>query len=289
MKLVLIHGRSQGQRNEKELREEWIAAWHHGCEAAGSPIPGPLDVRVPFYGAVLDELSRSRQTEVTNVLERGGGDGTVVDPFVADLIDEIRKREGIADSEVRAELGVDAQERGPANWEWVQAAGRLLSSRIPWLTEQVLARFVADVDAYLKFPQQIDAIVRSDIENGPGTVVVGHSLGTVVGYRVLAQIPDTQNVSLYCTLGSPLGIKTIKRKLQPPIGVPRCVRVWLNASDERDGVALYSRLDRDNFCAGIENISDLRNPRERPHWIGGYLADPEVARRVAAALEGSAP
>ena len=118
---------------------------------------------------------------------------------------------------------------------------------------------------------------------GPA-IIVAHSLGTIVSYLLLRK--TTAQVPLYVTLGSPLGIATVKKYLRPPqISVPQGVAKWLNATDERDYVALYSRLDRDNFADGIENLSDIHNRKSDAHYIVDYLADTNVSRRIHQALQ----
>ncbi|MHB2023882.1 MAG: hypothetical protein ACYCO3_11210, partial [Mycobacteriales bacterium] len=67
----------------------------------------------------------------------------------AELLDELAHRAGISDEEIARDVGQAYVERGLQNWAWVQATGRLISRRIPWLSEQVLALFLRDVDAYL--------------------------------------------------------------------------------------------------------------------------------------------
>lgn len=283
MRLLLVHGRAQGERSADEIREEWLGALGRGCDAAGiARLPDTVDARVPFYGARLDRLTAL--PPAGEVVPRGPG-GDAPDPFQAELVLELAERAGITDAEIAAESGEPATARGPRNWEWVQAAGRLLSRRSPWLSERVMARFTADVAAYLRSPRtcrEINGMVAAELDSGPA-VVVGHSLGSVVAYWVLTEVSQAQ-VPLFVTLGSPLGIPAVQSYLPKPLGMPRRVRHWFNAADERDEVALFARLDRDVFPAEIENVSDLHNPREHPHGIGGYLADRVVARRICQAL-----
>jgi pimeloyl-ACP methyl ester carboxylesterase len=116
-------------------------------------------------------------------------------------------------------------------------------------------------------------------------VVVAHSLGTVVTYRLLREAGANVEAPLFVTLGSPLGIDAVKRHLRPPaLKIPGGVTKWLNGTDERDYVALYARLDRDTFAEGIENVSDLHNREDDAHAIVDYLSDGTVCRRIEAAL-----
>jgi hypothetical protein len=83
------------------------------------------------------------------------------------------------------------------------------------------------------------------------------------------------------TLGSPLGLRTVKLRIERPLQSPPVVEHWFNAFDERDVVALHP-LDESNFDVAppIENRSRVRNPTENHHGIEGYLGDPVVAARI---------
>jgi hypothetical protein len=84
----------------------------------------------------------------------------------------------------------------------------------------------------------------------------------------------------------------IRRRLAVELKGKAVYDVDLTSNEERHThvvqvlpAALFSRLDRDTFAAGIENMTDLHNDvREHPHKIDGYLHDAEVARRIADAL-----
>lgn len=119
------------------------------------------------------------------------------------------------------------------------------------------------------------------------TVVVSHSLGTVVAYNLLRREGRQQgwNIPLFVTLGSPLGVDAMRKKLAP-IEHPACVRCWFNAYDPRDVVALFP-LDEKNFDVDppIVNKGDVNNLTSNRHGISGYLSDPEVARAIHAALQ----
>jgi hypothetical protein len=282
MRLVLIHGRGQGDTSEEKLREAWLAALATGLQAAQlGPLDSSVDVRVPFYGKLLDELTETPAPG--EVVSRGpGGD---VDRFEGAFVLELAERAGVTDEEIRAELGEPVQDRGPQNWPWVLAAGRALSKRAPWLGA-ILLRLVSDVNAYLTrldVREAVDELVVPHLVGAP-TVVVGHSLGSVVAYVNLVNRERDSKAPMLATLGSPLGIDVVKANLPRPLRKPAGVARWFNAADERDPVALFPRLDRDSFPAEIENLSDVHNPRDNPHGIAGYLADKVVARKILEAL-----
>jgi hypothetical protein len=115
---------------------------------------------------------------------------------------------------------------GLARWQWVQGIARILERDIPEFGNIAL-RFVRQVDAYLtcqEIREAVDNIVRPSILKGP-TVIVAHSLGSVITYRLLREAQSAAEVPLFVTLGSPLGFHAVKQYLNPPsLAVPIAVR-----------------------------------------------------------------
>jgi hypothetical protein len=286
MRLVMVHGRSQHGRGDT-IEDDWLTALRDGAGRHGRELPADLDIRVPFYGDVLDRYATDREQAMAAVAR---GDEAGVDTFEWELADALRRNLEITDAEVQAELDAEVVARGPQHWEWLQGIGRAISRRVsPGFADWVMKRFLPDVNVYLNRPHvtaEIDAIVEAELDDDTPTVVVGHSLGSIVTYRVLAA-RSRPDVPLFLTVGSPLGIEVVKDRLPRPLGVPGGVRHWTNAADERDIVALHARLDRSTFVGGIENLSDVRNPDDDVHGIVGYLADQLVVERLADAVTGS--
>lgn len=286
MRLTLVHGRGQGKQTAATLRSEWLAALGKGLKAASlPPLSDDVNVQLPYYASVLDRLTTAAKAKPDRVRTRGPEEGP--SPFAAAFVLEMAKGAGVDESEIAAELDSGPTERGAGNWPWVLAAGRVLDRKVPWLGGELLRQLTADVDAYLNradVRMAVHQIVAPAVVGEP-TVVVGHSLGSIVSYCLLRECEDTSQVTLFVTVGSPLGMVTVKNRLLPrPLRCPRGVAAWFNASDVRDRVAMVPRLDRDVFPAEIENLSDLHNPEDNPHGITGYLADPIVARHIVAAL-----
>ena len=136
---------------------------------------------------------------------------------------------------------IPAAERGPLNWKWVQAILRAVDPTP--LGDLSLDQFTHDVFVYLHSPvirQAIDAIVAAELQEGP-CVVVGHSLGSIVGFNVFACSPAKLNLRRYITVGCPLGVHAVQEKLDFPLDAP-CIGDWFNARDSRDVVALRPPL-----------------------------------------------
>jgi hypothetical protein len=285
MKIVLIHGRAQGGRSSQQIFDQWVPGLKAGMAAAGLTLDPRIAIVAPFYGDVLDSLSGQALRFRPEVVTRGTPPTGEVDEVTASMIKQMAVRAGLDIKEVLDEENVSVVERGPERWGWVQALARRLESRYPWLARTVIGKVTSDVKSYIDFPHIQDAvhdIVAPAIGDGP-TVVVSHSLGTVVAYWSLIERLPNADIPLLLTAGSPLGLNTIKKRLPQPLGIPSGVQRWLNVTDDEDIVALHARLDQSTFLPGIENIDNIENGDD-PHAIERYLSDPRVARAIHDAI-----
>jgi hypothetical protein len=295
MKLVLIHGRAQEHKDSIALKAEWIAALGKGLEKSRLelPIPEP-DVRFPFYGdALFDLVAGKSKEEAAQIIVRGTQAKTPEAEFTKAYLEEVLAKQRITQQQIAAISGQEVIQRGPLNWEWVQSGLKAIDRFVPFGSSTSVALATKDVYRYLKdkdLRDLIDEGVCNAMEPDVPTVVVGHSLGTIVSYNVLRMYGSERgwNVPFYITVGSPLGVTVVKDALQEiaPIRHPECVSGnWFNAMDERDVVALYP-LDKNNFPMdpAIENKTNVLNHTQNRHGIAGYLDDQEVAKRIYDAL-----
>lgn len=284
-RILFVHGRAQGGRNSEHIWTEWMAAFQSGLAAVGESVPKAIDIRLPFYGDTLDDITAGFGLPlVSEIHSRGDAIQNEFLIFQEEAANDIRRAAGVTEAQVIAEYGNNPRERGPLNWQWVQAILAAIDTNAPGLSSAALELFLRDVFLYTSragVRQLIDEIVLSQMDARP-TVVVGHSLGSVIAYNILAQNHGF-NVPLFVTLGSPLGIRAIRQRLRP-IRFPRGTTKWFNAYDPRDVVALYP-LDVRNFdvVPSVENLNTIRNQTRNRHGISGYLDKPEISSRILAA------
>ena len=290
--LVLIHGRMQENKDAGELKASWVDAFKKGLDKSDLELPiDESDIRFPYYGqALFDLVNGVDGDEIAKVIVKGESDSSPELQFVLSVLEEIKKKEGVSDEDVRSLVEQKVIERGIKNWEWVQNILEALDKHVPGASKATVGWFTKDVYEYLRnpgFQSVVDEGVRKAITPGTETVVVGHSLGSVVSYNLLRRDGESLGwkVPLHVTLGSPLAIRAIK-DLLAPIKHPKCVGKWFNAMDERDVVPLYA-LDNTNFniSPSIENKTDVDNFTDNHHGIIGYLSDSEVAKRLHDALK----
>ncbi|HIF9155059.1 TPA: hypothetical protein ACX6PW_003782 [Photobacterium damselae] len=110
--------------------------------------------------------------------------------------------------------------------------------------------------------------------------LISHSLGTVIAYNVLQKLAaqrTTQDITIdkWITLGSPLGLASVKaqlkRNLQGSLAVPENVSAWLNYSDKRDIVCIDGDLADDFAGVRVQDFQVVNAYPGNPHKSYGYL------------------
>jgi pimeloyl-ACP methyl ester carboxylesterase len=151
--------------------------------------------------------------------------------------------------------------------------------------ERVIVALITDMDSYTSRPAVRRAVrerVGETIRKQRPQVVVAHSMGSMVAYETLHAFPDI-NVELLVTLGSPLGLPALARKLEPALRLrkgarPPGVRSWVNIADAGDLVALPPELGG-LYPVDVHATTDIG--LLDPHTLGGYLADGVTAATIA--------
>jgi hypothetical protein len=283
MRLILVHGINQEGKSEAVIKQEWLGAL--------GGMGGKLDVLAPFYG---DALAAASGRRFTGVVAQGLETGSDEINFLAAALGEQAQAIGATSRAIAAEERALAAEAGSAVAEQSILMNRRLNAvlrvieKLSPLHGAVVMSLLKQAYVYLKRPgvdNLIDAVVRPVLDAGPA-VVVAHSLGTVVTFKLLRQLAlegRPINVPLFVTLGAPLPLMAVQAALGPAFFVPAGVGHWLNAVNPADLIALGRGLDESNFAAGITNIIDIQTVDDDPHNINGYLGDRRVAETIVAA------
>jgi hypothetical protein len=144
--------------------------------------------------------------------------------------------------------------------------------------------------------------LRPMLEKQDAVLVIGHSLGSVIAYDALWELSRQEGVAGkvdFLTLGSPLGMHYIKRRLlgmnvQGKISYPDIIRHWINLSAEGDIVALNNNF-KETFhpmleLGLVESIEDHRHGIYNLfrsdegldyHRSYGYMVSPAVGSIIA--------
>ncbi|WP_187645526.1 alpha/beta hydrolase [Streptomyces sp. TRM49041] len=237
-------------------------------------------------------------------------DEELVATLLLEAVDERLEDAALAPAEARALRHARTQLAPPGGAQGMGAPGRravnaltsLLSlpglrSTGGWLSARVTAGMLGQVARYLNRGEPdeagvaLDARIRRRVAacldaDGP-TVVVAHSLGTVVALETLHA--HEGEVPLLITLGSPLGVRTaVRPRVRPqPLSAPACVGRWLNFWDRDDIVAARPALEEfvQPNAASVRPVSGrVDSDGVWVHPAAKYLAQPAVAGPLVEAL-----
>lgn len=288
MRILMIHGRAQGGKSEQELASTWEHTLRKGYLDAGIVFPEGVAIDLPFYGNKLDEITAQFDLPSTDsVVAKGPSEkNREFEQFLQQTLNEMRQKKQISDAVDLEIEETNAKEKGVQNWGITQAIVRVIDRYLTGVSDFTIELFLRDVFLYVNHPNITDAInniVADKITDEP-TLVVGHSLGSVVAYKMLTDPKYQLNLKGFITIGSPLGISAVSSKLgrvrNPAAGVG-----WFNAYDERDIVALNPLNDK-YFPVDphIVNDNTISNHTENRHGIVGYLDDVKIVREISGKL-----
>lgn len=139
-------------------------------------------------------------------------------------------------------------------------------------------------------------------------LLIAHSMGSIIAFDVLTQVPPNLKIDTLVTIGSPLGIPTIRSKIATEhsgdsdprsfLKTPECIQnQWINLTDLRDKMAVYYRLADDfspnsNGVGVVDKtvINDYVIGKEKnPHKSYGYLRTPEMSDILTEFLQRKSP
>ncbi|MEX0976967.1 MAG: hypothetical protein WDZ50_07715 [Woeseia sp.] len=173
---------------------------------------------------------------------------------------------------------------------WLYHLADYLPFLVPQLADERLELHLRDLRRYVHNEFEVaDAIrrlvslpLRAAAKAGRPILLIGHSMGSVIGYEALWQMSrdsdEDVRVDLFLTMGSPLGQRTIQRGLKgsKDRGVsryPRNIRRWVNIAAFGELTAIDMTL-RNDFAGMIE--AGLVDEIEDHAVFNYYRADGEL-------------
>jgi len=290
MRLVYVHGIRNEGSSSAVIQRAWTQ-WIEG--AAGGPCGiEAAAVVAPFYGDVLHALQREVTRPEDAIAQGLGGEDTEAAEFMWSAFEEIAQAAGFSADTIQTELArSDVVPMGltPHDRTLIAMVRRL--ERLSPLQGRLALRLLGQAHAYLTkswVAAEVDAIVTPALTPGEPLVVVGHSLGSVVAYKLLrdfARRGVARDVRLFVTVGSPLAIRCVQGALGRPWHRPSGMACWLNGFALNDFVTLGSGLTDRTFAPGIEN-REVTIPGQDAHAVRRYLSDPAIAGAICEALGG---
>jgi hypothetical protein len=295
-KIVGVHGIAQQYLGAYTLADRWLPALRDGVATVDRALAASLsadDLRVSYYGDLFrprgalaadddyspEDLKSDDELELLHALYNEALDGQPDETAppgalgpVGDMVTRLGRKAAVQRMLERL------------------LASRAFGGNIPE------GAFIGDLKQVVRFLNDpgVRSSVLSRVNDEVGddtTIVIGHSLGSVVAYEYLAQF-QPKNATTFITLGSPLGIRNVvfDRLTPKPVNNngtwPAQLTRWANVADGRDIVAMQKNL-APLFppSPGNERIVDeLVDNGGEPHGIGPYLTSQPVGAVIAAAL-----
>lgn len=179
------------------------------------------------------------------------------------------------------------------------------------LSDAIVRHFFSDLDKYYreipdeKTSKNVKELIRkrsAEIirkHQKDEILVIGHSMGSIIAYDVLAfDIPDI-SIDTLITIGSPLGLPVVKSKIAAErkikqkdtrqLRAPSSIKKhWFNFSDLEDKVAMNYQLS-DDFTENASQVKpidfEVHNNYEmdgepNPHKSYGYLRTQEFSDKL---------
>lgn len=298
--LILVHGR--GFKPEKlQLEALWLRALRAGLLRDAPEATAAFDrctVRLVHYGDEIHDVLTAH--------------GRSYDPTL-DLADLNNTVSTLAALSKTKQFRREHYERLPGKTplkEFLADIGAPTLS-VLGLQQRALDRFMPELVDYWHSGgtlRAVDArlreVVGEAMQRGDDILLVSHCVGCVVAYnalRALSRAATTQSrndkVTLWLTLGAPLGDESVKRRLDGANAeatgrYPANIVSWINVAAEDDYVSHDASLRNDyrtmldeRLISRIEDVRiynlAIRYGRSNPHCVFGYLIHPRVSRAVA--------
>jgi hypothetical protein len=278
-KIVGVHGIGHQFGGPNTLRAEWLPGIQDGLSLVGWRVPMHEDFDCAFYGhhfrpegkaAIAAPLDASdiRDEWERKLLELWWQESALIDPGVRGPTERTKISTPLV---VQRALNALSHSRFFAG-----AAQQALIFNL-----KQLRRYFGDVGLRERVRESVVSAVGRDT-----TVIVAHSLGSIVAYEALCAHPEW-SIKSFVTIGSPLGISNlIFESLDPAptagLGAwPGSVTYWFNIADAGDVVALVKELKtrfghrvKDELVVNGANVHDATR----------YLTTKEAGHAIAAGL-----
>ena len=181
------------------------------------------------------------------------------------------------------------------------------------ISDFIIQRKFKDLDIYYRQDNEGKAksaraakeLIRQELattlkkHQGRDILLIAHSMGSIVAYDVLTQVVPEINIHTFMTIGSPLGLPVIMKKIfsdqnkdykkEKKVATPENIaKSWVNFSDLDDKIALnYDLADdykKNSHQVGpvdtiVHNDYEYQGAKN-PHKSYGYLRAPEVAEVI---------
>ncbi|GAA2679389.1 serine peptidase [Streptomyces lunalinharesii] len=274
--IVVVHGVRNWKRQvspsvaAQSLADSWQLQLTAGYENAGLRHVEVPQITAAYYGHLINDTEAQGIDESAESLSAAEQSAVLAWLGATSLPTEPAESQSWGGLPLRQTIDLVARRRG--------IAAKTVS--------RIAVAFIPEVYRYLASPTRRAAAqqaVADSIEASGTSVLVAHSLGSIVAYETLHARPDLP-IRVLITLGSPLGLpEAVFDILNPaPVGGygarPPKIAHWTNIADSGDLVALPRRLG-DRFPVDVHEEAHMAAVDF--HTLSTYLSCGLTAAAIA--------
>ncbi len=296
MRILFIHGRAQENFTQQELFDKWKKALELSFDNAGIIYPEELTLDLPYYGNELVLQEKLYRQDLKNkkyqMRSSNAPQEDEFEKFQERFLDDLRKDIGITSKQIHNEEKTETQNHGYQNSRPLLTIARLIDNytKLKGIANIMILKETADVATYLIVPNAKKTINKffTDILTKEPTIIIAHSLGTVIAYNILTALNREEwDIRGLITLGSPLGVNAVTRQFHEAPKFPSVLKGnWVNIYDKLDIVSLRP-LEGGHFRVDPQIINyEIINATDNRHGIEGYLSSPYVAVTISGLFSG---
>lgn len=297
--IIYIHG-SGAKPDAQSLARYWHKALAHGMERSH---PESFELfkdahqEFVYYADLIDVQTESKRRKYDVALDIADRDN-VIDALAAMKPKTFTSRRRYEQLPGRNALGEIIADVGMPISRLLGLSERIITRALP-----ELAQYWNDTDTGASIRARIHDAVHAAVVRHDDIAMIAHCMGSVAAYDALWELSHRgdfdwyhgEKMTLFVTLGSPLGDETVKSRLfgyrDADHRYPTNIVKWVNLSAEDDFVS-HDNAIRNDFEDMLEehalsHIEDhrifnyaVRYGRSNPHSAAGYLIHPRVSRSL---------
>jgi hypothetical protein len=239
VQLILVHGRGQEFNVPVSVQRPLEEALRWGLERVGSEVFKDIPLTLAYYGdywrpdsAAFEVMTPATPTELQRQVTEDMLNAASEPSYALERLELI-------------------------DWSRLNRLATTVD-RYLHLGDRVVQFFLEDVESYFANDRlrdlAIDRVAEAVNEANDEIVLLGHSLGSVVAYDFVRNRPGA-SLRGFITLGAPLGLPTVLRRIETPQFPERATR-WANFFESRDFVTGGVRLSEYYPSADGREVED---------------------------------
>ncbi|WP_130802443.1 hypothetical protein [Acinetobacter ihumii] len=289
MKLIFIHGAQQQSFNAESLQDHWLNILQLGLNNLDINVPlESLNFAFPYYGDLIHQHALNQlETPLDAFMPQAWQDWHLPyrqHPEPQQIDQEKRLIPLLALHQQELSLTSRLYLFSHLAKDHVLREFVMLLNKFPKLHENMLHRYILEVYLYLANPdfmQDVHQRVMQSFEQDEEYIIVAHSLGTVIAYNLMQQLPENIKVQRFITLASPLAFRVVQSRLKASQEHLQALQGnWYNFYSHEDYLTTFP-LDHGFFNVQPSIINQgISTFAHKPHEIIGYLQHPLVVQSI---------